>query len=543
MENLLQQLKQIPRKLVSLVAYTWDNLSFALLLMITVIYQSISSILAAPLTFRSKKYQKATAAVPISFASKVQRVVTDIYIAIAKLLERRNKRTISRVDLMDLSFKTIWVKRARSIITMGSIAVAVSFIVFLLSIGFGLQQVVISRAVKLNEMKQADIAPGLSEELQLNDSTLATMEQLRNVESVYPVISSVGRISYENSSFDVAVYGVTTDYLVESAISPTRGRVFDSNQLSLLEEPKPAESEEVMGAASEGTLEVIHLEENGDEDSPDTTEVPKLRIQSSLPREIVVNEAFLEIMGVSESAAIDQEITVELIVMGELLNDSSISIESLPERYKIVGITPENSVPVAYIPFVDMRSLGVDRFSQLRVVVDSPEVLTDVRISIESLGYSTTSVADTVSQIESFFASLRIILAIFGVVALAVASLGMFNTLTVSLLERTHEVGLLKALGMSSAEIREIFLSESMIMGFFGGIVGLILGILASKFLGVALSTVSVARGGDIIDISATPPILIVSIILLSLLIGLVTGWYPSRRAMKISALNALRYE
>ena len=119
----------------------------------------------------------------------------------------------------------------------------------------------------------------------------------------------------------------------------------------------------------------------------------------------------------------------------------------------------------------------------------------------------------------------------------------MFNTLTVSLLERIREIGLMKAMGMRSEEVRELFLTESMVMGFFGGISGLFFGFLAGKILGLVLSLVAVFKGVGFIDISYIPVSFVILIVVLSLMVGFLTGIYPSKRATQVSALNALRYE
>ena len=74
-------------------------------------------------------------------------------------------------------------------------------------------------------------------------------------------------------------------------------------------------------------------------------------------------------------------------------------------------------------------------------------------------------------------------LALLGLMALSVAALGMFNTLTVSLMERTHEVGLMKTMGMKSNEVRDLFMAESLIMGISGGVFGLIVGFILGKIL------------------------------------------------------------
>ena len=196
-----------------------------------------------------------------------------------------------------------------------------------------------------------------------------------------------------------------------------------------------------------------------------------------------------------------------------------------------------------YVPFIDLRSLGVVNYSQAKILINNQAQLPFVRTQIESLGFNTQSVYDTVEQINNLFATARTVLFAVGMVALAVASLGMFNTLTVSLLERTREVGLMKAMGMRSSEVHELFLTESMIMGLFGGLAGLFLGVVAGQLTSVALSIIAVESGAGYLDVSCTPPVFVIVILSLSLLVGLLTGLYPARHATKISALNALRYE
>jgi ABC-type antimicrobial peptide transport system permease subunit len=119
----------------------------------------------------------------------------------------------------------------------------------------------------------------------------------------------------------------------------------------------------------------------------------------------------------------------------------------------------------------------------------------------------------------------------------------MFNTLTISLLERTHEVGMMKAMGVKSNEIQELFLTESMIMGVFGGLGGLVLGFITGKVVSVLLSLFAIFKGVGFLDIAYIPFGFVLLIAVLSVIVGLATGIYPSQRATKISALDALRYE
>ena len=182
-------------------------------------------------------------------------------------------------------------------------------------------------------------------------------------------------------------------------------------------------------------------------------------------------------------------------------------------------------------------------FSQIKVILSNKDVLPVVRKEIESLGFHTSSTVDTVAQIESLFANLRILLGLLGMVALGVASLGMFNTLTVSLLERTREIGGMKTMGVISNEVQDLFLAEAMILGLGGGTGGLLLGYLIGNFLSFLVSIVAIAHGQGYLQLTTIPLFLSTFIIIASFFVGLVTGLYPAQRAKKISALNALRYE
>jgi putative ABC transport system permease protein len=248
-------------------------------------------------------------------------------------------------------------------------------------------------------------------------------------------------------------------------------------------------------------------------------------------------------LGINENEAIGKTFSVSFVVVGDLLANATEKVESAPTDYTIVGVTPEESTPIFYVPFIDLRTLGVANYSQVKVVAKNQTDLAKIRKQIEAMGYTTRSVADTVAQINSLFATAKTLLLLLGMVALAVAALGMFNTLTVSLLERTREVGLMKAMGMKSSEVKELFLTESMTMGFFGGVLGIVAGFVLGKLLGLILSFFAIFKGVGYIDVSYLPLSFVLVILLLSLIVGLATGIYPAKRATKISALNALRYE
>jgi ABC-type antimicrobial peptide transport system permease subunit len=592
----------------------------------------------------------------------------------ANLLDQKHEGDISKIELIELSLKNMKKKKTRTIITIGGMTIGIAAIVFLVSIGYGFEKLVINRVARLEEMKQTDISPQSGGKIKINDKTLFDLIEISNVKMALPLIAVVGRVNYQNSETDMAVYGVTTDYLQQSAIKPIEGEIFDSNELtfkmlpnegqvaglsiekqfgnfgekiqniSFVTEPeiwvpvrdKPTLSSTIIGYTKRiegyqngietwgeeytingniiskwvnaqvllwqqktcdsktnpdcennkyvfdrdesnfqiqktGFLTENHLAisrltikkpevlsattESSESSKIDWVEIaseagiikpPETKIVSISPRakkQAVVNQAMLSVLGIKEKEAVGKKFSSSFVVVGDLLSNPKSNIESEKTEYTIIGVIPDNKTPVFYVPFIDLRTLGIINYSQIKVVVNESNQLPKVRQQIESMGYNTRSVADTVAQINSLFKTVRTLLMLLGMVALSIASLGMFNTLTVSLLERTREVGLMKAMGMKSSEVQELFLTESMIMGFFGGILGIVFGFALGKFIGFILSIFAIIKGVGIVDISYIPPIFIGVIVALSLLVGMATGIYPAHRATKISALNALRYE
>lgn len=459
-------------------------------------------------------------------------------------LDNSKPETISRVELIHLAMQNMKSKRNRTVVTVGGMMVGIAAIVFLVSIAYGLQTLVVNRVARLDELRQADITTQPGSNLVIDDDVLESFKKYPEVEMVLPQIAVVGKVNFNNSATDMAVYGVTKDYLEQSAIAPVTGKSFDSNEtatdLKAKEEVTELDSSEV----TEEQLVGNWVEVEGESDTGSKILISKVVFPEEIEdKEAVVNRSFLQVLNIKESEAVGKKFTVSFVATSKSLLEDQNRIESTQTEYTIIGVTPDDVTPLFYVPFVHLRSLGITHFSQAKLVIDSEENLAKVREGIGAQGYSTSSVADTVEQIDSLFATARMVLALLGTVALFVAALGMFNTLTVSLLERTREVGLLKAMGMKSLEIRDLFLAESMIMGTLGGLLGLIGGLIVGKILELGLSIYAIANGAGSLTVVDIPFFFAVFIVFLSFLVGVFTGIYPARRATKISALNALRYE
>ena len=186
---------------------------------------------------------------------------------------------------------------------------------------------------------------------------------------------------------------------------------------------------------------------------------------------------------------------------------------------------------------------GGQRYTNLTVKVDRPSEVPAVEEAVRQMGYSPFSLLDLTRNLRRLFAILDLLLGIFGSLALAVASLGIINTLVMAILERRREIGVLKALGASDKDIRQLFFAEAGVMGLVGGAAGVALGWGIGRV--IQFGTAYYLRQQQIPaeNIWSVPVWLVVSAIAFSLIVSLLAGMYPASRAARLDPVEALRYE
>lgn len=430
--------------------------------------------------------------------SKLSSKVSDFIINLFNKLEGKKngiQKSISSWDIGEISLSYLMVKRSRTLITVLGVGVGIGFITFLLSIGYGLENLVVNEIAEIEEMRQVFIDPVVGGEVDIDAERYELISNKNGVIEQYPLINVATTAYYGDSQTDLVAYGVESEYLSITRESFIRGSTFDTTK-----------------------------------------------------NEIVISQDVINMLGIDEDSIVGEDLELEFIPVDretEVVQEEEDVAGAYDDRvkYRVVGIVVGDSTPIVYFPINDAQELGIETYSEVLVILEDNADMAAVRREIEALGMKTSSVMDTVNQIEQFFSYLRIGLAVVGGIAFVIAILGMINTLTVSLMERTREVGLLKSIGMQSEEVKKLFITESMLISFFGGISGIIIGALMGFLISVILSGIAVTRGGEYLMVSKIPLYLIGGVILVSILIGYFTGLYPSRRAVKMSPLDALRYE
>jgi len=191
-----------------------------------------------------------------------------------------------------------------------------------------------------------------------------------------------------------------------------------------------------------------------------------------------------------------------------------------------------------------------------RVIVraTSRETSQDVSEAIRDLGYATGGMGDYLSALNNFFTTMRVMLGGVGAVALLVAAFGVANTMTMAILERTKEIGLMKAIGATDRDVLTVFLIEAGLVGLAGGLAGVGLSLFLQNVINQAVKTAPNSDspaliflpfdtsqiGGNLIVIPAELTALAIA---LATLVGVGAGFYPALRAAHLPPVVALKQE
>lgn len=393
---------------------------------------------------------------------------------------------------LDLSWRNLMNRKIRSILTISGVVIGIAAITFLISIGYGFERMTTSKISNKDTLFIFDVNLENSDLSAITDADTAKIRELPNVEKFEPSLSLAGKLSNGKVKTDIAINGYNNQFLELSDARMFRGEKFQDT----------------------------------DKDK------------------IIVSTAVLKAFEIGLNGFNSGEYSIELVAnhaLSPTLLDGDIKTI---EKVKIVGVVDDDQSSYIIIPYEIAKSAIVaENFNVAKVKIDDKEKLSDVRSKIENMGFGTNYIGDTIAQIASFFLVFRYIVGGFGFIAMMVAILGMFNTLTVSLLERTREVGVLKSNGAVRKDIWRIFLSEALIISVVGGIFGIIFGISIGEAVNLIFNKLAMRNGSEPVDFFYTPMYFVLGTLLATFFVGFLTGYYPSKRATKINALDALKYE
>ena len=443
-------------------------------------------------------------------------------------------------DLSDLALRNLREAILRNSLTTLGIAVGVASLVAMLSLGVGLQQLASKRLSQSGLFDSifvtpktnlrgpgsgppATRAPASSARL-LDDDARQEISHLPNVVEVYPQVRFYTEVRYDGKPFATMVAGMPESSKASGAFDAMQGNFFSSSN------------------ADEAILQVEFAKELNPQPSSLIGKDLVLRYaeRQSLPAQpgdpaetsggfsVVPKEKHLRIIGVVET---EPASGFGGFGSGRLLIPLQVAL-----TLRAAQVNDLRDI---------VRGAASTRptYASLTVRAKGPSNVEALEASIKNMGFGAFSLLDASKSLRIFFSVFDLLLGIFGSLALAVATLGIINTLVMAILERRHEIGVLKALGAADRDVKQLFFIEAGIMGLLGGILGAFLGWLIGRALTFGTNLYLHRQNLPGVDISSVPWWLGLGAIAFAILVSLAAGLYPASRAARLDPVQALRYE
>ncbi|MBW6440889.1 ABC transporter permease [Patescibacteria group bacterium] len=402
-------------------------------------------------------------------------------------------------DIIRLSTRVFKTNKLRTGLTILGIGVGIGTILFLVSFGFGLQKVILEQITTSDALLSLDVYSESSSIIALDKENLEKIQAIPEIDEVSPLIAVPAQIEIDGLRSGTVVNVVDASYFNLSGMQIEKGSFF-------------AKGNSNKAVISSATLRSFNIEDFG--------------------------------------SALDKTVTIKLYLSQKReLESEEIPVAEIEEinlayDFDIVGIVDDEYNSFLFIPSSEnIKSMNLPDYSTVKIKVKTENDLEDVRNKIIEMGFGVSALSDIIDEANKIFQAVQIVLSLFGAVALIVSAIGMFNTMTIALLERIQEIGIMKALGASRSDIWKLFLIESVIIGFLGGVSGILIGFLGGKVLNFGINKLASSLGGQVVDLFYTPTAFVIIILVFSTVVGFMTGLYPARRASKLNALDALRYK
>jgi len=467
-------------------------------------------------------------------------------------------------DMTIMGFSNLWRTRLRSTLTVLGVVIGIGALTSMVSFGTGMQKNVTDAFTKndlftsmnvtpkdlnVDELMSGDLS-GIGEMMDekpkpLTDSILEAIREMEGVQLAFPDESFAGKLKFNDKEVSKNM----------QPIPAAASEFYPYNDL-LAGELYPHDSSQSVVIKWE-TLRDLGL----------IVEYPDLaytlsRKDSVKGTRIISPDSILG----RKITLVTAELNIPTNPLGILMGQDFEPFEESSREYTICGITNprgeftfDRSRSALVIPPVTARKiprlsfssvwdiLGEGKeegtYSSIYVRVDEMEDLTPVREKIEAMGVGVFALADELEEIKRVFLIMDSLLGAIGTIALIIAALGIINTMLMSILERTREIGVMKAVGGSENEIKFIFFVEAACIGLIGAVFGLMLGWLVTRIANQVMNTMVLPDDQGPIDLFYFPVWLILGAVGFSVFVSLAAGLYPAIRAARIDPVRALRHD
>ncbi|MGO8795712.1 MAG: ABC transporter permease [Candidatus Sulfotelmatobacter sp.] len=466
-------------------------------------------------------------------------------------------------DLAELAVRNLRESILRNSLTTLGISVGVASLVAMLSLGIGLQQLASRRLMKsglfdtvvvtsrrdLRNFNREDErnAPPPGESRVLDEATRLQIERLPNVQEAYPDIRFITELRYDDKPHLTMVAALPASARTNDAFENVQGQFFSSDTAAQAIIQK-AFAEELLGRTPKPGLDETNVKElaapllgkeltmrYAQRESSPATPLAPANASTPSPEDVDVPGAAYSV--------VSRELKLKIVGVADLDPESMRG----PTRARVfLPLKLAESLHV--MQPTDLREISraaSDQpvYSSVSVRVKNPSQVQMVEDAIKKMGFNTFSILDASKSIQQFFKVLDVFLGIFGSLALAVAFIGIVNTLVMAILERRREIGIMKAIGASDGDVKKLFFAEAGAMGILGGIFGVALGWAIGQVINLGTNIYLKSQSFPAEHFWSVPWWLVGFALAFSFLVSLAAGLYPAGRAARLDPVQALRYE
>ncbi|WP_181347820.1 ABC transporter permease [Thalassobacillus sp. CUG 92003] len=441
--------------------------------------------------------------------------------------------------------------KSRVFMTILATAMGCAFLIVLASVGFGAQRFIVNDIMQ--DRTVTEISVNGKEQVEegaprgITAQDIEKLEQYEDVRAVSrkQIVRNDGFIEYNDHVADLGVQAVHFPSEVESGLTLDEGRmpeadneiIIGSDMVEALHESpetgEPIPDEQLYNQdgeikekyAYEGSRDVIGEELH-------------YKVQQYEDGELQEKTIALEVSGIMEEPARDWQQDKSIFISQAVLSQ----IEAFTGTPLGQTLAPE--MTEEQVEKVKTNDQG-EVFQEVKVIASTMEEVKDISAELKNDGYMIYSVTEELDQINLVFAVVKTGLVFVGIIALLIASIGIYNTMSMAVTERTQDIGVMKAIGGHPRMIRSIFLLESGYIGLIGAIVGVAAAYVISAIVNQAFPLIIQQVFGETLDraiqLSYIPGYLALLCVLLSIGVAMLSGLKPARKATRIDVLQALR--
>ena len=468
------------------------------------------------------------------------------------------------LDLTQMGFANLWRTKLRTILTVLGVIIGIGALTSMVSFGTGMQKNitdafkkndlftslnVTAKKIDLQRIAEGDVE-GIQQELskksvELNDSVITEIKKIPEIELVFPEIIIPVKIQYRGKETTTSLRAIPVEMKEFPPFNKMKyGAFFSSNS-----------SREV--ALRNSLLKNLQISvTTGDSIRTDTA-----THFLQMPADSLINDTMKIITKVVDLSGILRNPFG--MMMGGMkhmpFKDSVISMKICgivedPEDFgqdrfgRGIFIPVNTAKKIPQLGFNNVWELLGDnqnkgQYNSLYVRVKDIKNMTSVTNRLKDMGLNVFAFSEQLKSIKRAFLIMDSLLGAVGIIALVVAALGIINTMLMSILERTREIGIMKSIGGSEGEIKTIFFTEASVIGFIGAIFGIGLGWVVTRIANIIMNAKLVPQDLPKVDLFYFPWWLIAGAIAFSIVISLAAGLYPAIRAARIDPVRALRHD